>query len=33
MARLLLIKEVQQARAQGIDPGGLYKVSKQKAAR
>jgi ankyrin repeat protein len=27
MARLLLIKEVRQAQAQGIDPGSLYKLS------
>jgi len=33
MARLLLIKEVQQAQAQGIDPGGLYKISSRKSAR
>jgi ankyrin repeat protein len=32
MARLLLIKEMRQARAQGIDPGSLYKVSARKPA-
>jgi ankyrin repeat protein len=33
MARLLLIKEVQQAQAQGIDPDGLYKISSRKPSR
>jgi ankyrin repeat protein len=33
MARLLLIKEIRQAQAQGIDPGGLYKRLARKAAR
>jgi hypothetical protein len=32
IARLLLIKEVRQARAQGIDPDSLYKISARKAA-
>jgi hypothetical protein len=32
MARLLLIKEVRQARAQGIDPDSLYKISARKPA-
>jgi ankyrin repeat protein len=32
MARLLLIKEMRQAQAQGIDPGSLYKVSARKPA-
>src|SRR4051794_15267175 len=32
MERLLLKKEIQQARAQGIDPTGLYKVSARKPA-
>ncbi len=32
MARLLLIKETRQARAQGRDPGSLYKVSARKPA-
>ena len=27
MARLLAIKEIRQAQAQGIDPGSLYKIS------
>jgi len=30
MARLLLIREVQQAQAQGIDPGSLYKLSSRR---
>lgn len=30
MARLLVIKEIQQAQAQGIDPTGLYKRSARK---
>ena len=33
MARLLVIKEIRQAQAQGIDSGGLYKRSARKAAR
>lgn len=32
MARLLLIKEIQQAQAQGIDPGSLYKRSARNPA-
>jgi ankyrin repeat protein len=32
MARLLLIKEVRQARAQGLDPRHLYKVSARQPA-
>ena len=32
MSRLLLIKEVRQAQAQGIDPGNLYKISARKPA-
>ena len=32
MARLLLIKEIQQAQAQGIDPSSLYKRSARKPA-
>jgi ankyrin repeat protein len=32
MARLLLIKEIQQAQAQGIDPESLYKRSTRRAA-
>ena len=31
MARLLLIKEMRQAQAQGLDPGGLYKLSSRKS--
>jgi len=30
MARLLLIKEMRQAQAQGIDPRSLYKISSRK---
>lgn len=33
MARLLLIKELQQARAQGIDAAGLYTVAARRTAR
>jgi ankyrin repeat protein len=33
MARLLLIKEMRQAQAQGIDPRSLYKLSSRKPAR
>jgi hypothetical protein len=32
VARLLLIEEVRQARAQGIDPDRLYKISARKPA-
>jgi len=33
MAHRLLIKEMRQARAQGIDPDSLYKISARKPAR
>jgi ankyrin repeat protein len=33
MARLLLIKEIKQAQAQGIDPSSLYRRSARKAPR
>jgi hypothetical protein len=32
MARLLIIKEMRQAKAQGVDPASLYKVSARKPA-
>jgi hypothetical protein len=32
MARLLLIKEIRQAQAQGIDPASLYKRPARKVA-
>jgi hypothetical protein len=33
MARLLMIKEMRQAKARGIDPSSLYKVSARKPKR
>ncbi len=32
MARLLMIKEMRQAEAEGVDPAGLYKISARKVA-